>query len=282
MHRIIVGLIALVILASAAGAQDGGDFSGTRTRYFDGVLTVEASTPGSLRLTTTPGARTSGVVIRCGYYDIDGSTFDLFPVVPYPRQAPFILTCWQPTIRSNDPWVDPFPPFPILRHWTDPVPPQIVTDVEVAQYAANSIKFARPTPVLSPMTNQVVGVPTWLAVTSELSYGPVSAQAGNVWATVRPRFSHATWNLGNGDTVTCVADVATTWDPDVDPDAQSSDCAYTFDSNDEGEAFVGSVSVTWRVQFTSNETGPRGQALAPITLTTPVVFNVRELQAVIN
>jgi hypothetical protein len=90
----------------------------------------------------------------------------------------------------------------------------------VAEFAQSQIDFDPPASVLSPSGRQIVGVATWLAVTSELEDPDVTAQAGLAWATVRTRFVEAVWDLGDGAVVTCTDDVATTWNPAVDADVR--------------------------------------------------------------
>ena len=150
--------------------------------------------------------------------------------------------------------------------------------------------FSVPSVEVSPATDQVVGVPTWLAVTSQLDFAPVGAEAGDLWARATPIFDRAVWEFGNGDgSVECDAetDVTTVWDPELGDD-QVSQCIYTFLSNEDGVPFEGEVTVYWDIYFESSDTGGAVENGGAFqfwdTWTEPlaVTFNVRELQAVID
>lgn len=172
----------------------------------------------------------------------------------------------------------PFDPPPY-----DPIgPPPIIDVVELAEWTVEQITFDPTVPELSPAADQVVGIPTWLAVTSQLDYAPVSAQAGPLWVTATPTFSHVDWDLGDGSApVRCVADAATTWNPDLGETEQSSECTYTYTENGDGpdgERLV-TATVTWNISVESSGATPPA---APATQSTTAAINVRELQAVID
>ncbi|MEM9204288.1 MAG: hypothetical protein AAGC53_21820, partial [Actinomycetota bacterium] len=162
----------------------------------------------------------------------------------------------------------------------------VVNEYDVAEYAAASINFTLPAFETSPATEQVVGVRTWLAVTSQLDFAPANAAAGPIWATITPQFRDAEWDLGNGDTVTCTNDATTLWDP-AGPETQTTECGYVYTTNEDGEPFQGSVTVTWDLFWTYADPNNPGGSIGPaffgdISQTTPVEFTVRELQAVID
>ncbi|MEM9465008.1 MAG: hypothetical protein AAGA90_06530 [Actinomycetota bacterium] len=223
-----------------------------------------------------------GDPIRCGFYEFVVDIIEFFPV---PRDYAEridnpIIHCWYDNGNFDDPWNLPLPPYPQPWDPTDDPPGDVVTHEEVSQFAADSIDFELPTPETSPTLDQVVGIPTWLAVTSTLDYPAVSAQAGNVFATVIPTFSHVVWTMGNGDEVTCTDDVATTWDADGGDD-QTSDCTYLYESNGEGEPVTVRATVFWNLSRDTNETAGV-EPWITISQFADVVVNVRELQAVID
>jgi hypothetical protein len=161
----------------------------------------------------------------------------------------------------------------------------VMSTAEVANFAADSITFEAPVPALSPVGEQIVGVPTWLAVTSELDYPAVSAAAGPVWASVRPEFRDVTFTTAIGDEITCDRETGATtlWDPSG-PANQSSDCTYTYTSNGSGQDARESeitATITWNL-WQRTDQNPAEHFFRTHTETTVIPVTVRELQAVID
>ena len=174
------------------------------------------------------------------------------------------------------------------RVW-DPTPtpgaqPPLIDLVELEIWARNQLTFTPPTPQLSPAGDQFVGIASWLAITSELDYAPISAQAGPIWITATPVFRNVTWDMGNGDQVTCTDDVAAVWHPDR-PD-QTSTCTYVYESNGAGAVVETEITATatWSI-LTVTSADPEGAAPRPsgtVSRSTTFTTDVRELQAVID
>ena len=174
------------------------------------------------------------------------------------------------------------------RVW-DPTPtpgaqPPLIDLVELEIWARNQLTFTPPTPQLSPAGDQFVGIASWLAVTSELDYAPISAQAGPIWITATPVFRNVTWDMGNGDQVTCTDDVTAVWHPDR-PD-QTSMCTYVYESNGDGAVVETEITATatWNI-LTATSDDPAGAAPRPsgtVSRSTTFTTDVRELQAVID
>ena len=61
--------------------------------------------------------------------------------------------------------------------------PDVVEEPRLEIYAHRALQFEQAVAELSPPVEQFVGVPTWLAVTSERAYAPITANAGPLWAT---------------------------------------------------------------------------------------------------
>jgi hypothetical protein len=237
-----------------------------------------------LTVVSTRGGR-PGRSAECGFFDVEAIdevyyTFTLVPVVPYERDTWFILHCWEP---GGTPWVNSIPGFPIGYECCDPGIPggTLVDEWDVAAFAVGNIGFDIPAFEVSPATEQVVGIPTWLAVTSPVDFAPVTAAAGPLWATATPVFREAVWEFGNDDEpVRCVDDVATVWQPGVDD--QTSTCTYTYITNLEGEPFAGQVTVYWDIFWESSANPGVTEYWGEIAQASPVEFNVRELQAAID
>ena len=179
------------------------------------------------------------------------------------------------------------------RIWTPNPPPggepPLIDLIELETFTRDQIVFDAPAPELSPVGDQVVGVASWLAVTSQLDYDSVSAQAGPIWVTATPVFEHIRWEMGNGDELLCIDDVDVVWNPALGEDDQTSDCTYVYESNGEGSLVATNVTATatWTVYvLTSDDVAANPAAVAQprgtITQATTVVTNVRELQAVID
>jgi len=174
------------------------------------------------------------------------------------------------------------------RVW-DPTPtpgaqPPLIDLVELEIWARNQLTFTPPTPQLSPAGDQFVGIASWLAITSELDYAPISAQAGPIWITATPVFRNATWDMGNSDQVACTDDVAAVWHPDR-PD-QTSTCTYVYESNGAGAVVETEITATatWTI-LTVTSDDPEGAAPRPsgtVSRSTTFTTDVRELQAVID
>jgi len=174
------------------------------------------------------------------------------------------------------------------RVW-DPTPtpgaqPPLIDLVELEIWARNQLTFTPPTPQLSPAGDQFVGIASWLAITSELDYALISAQAGPIWITATPVFRNVTWDMGNGDQVTCTDDVAAVWHPDR-PD-QTSTCTYVYESNGAGAVVETEITATatWSI-LTVTSADPEGAAPRPsgtVSRSTTFTTDVRELQAVID
>ncbi len=270
--------------AQADGVIGGGtpppDTGGTTTIIDDHTLIVTAGSERDLTLTATPG-RGDGRVIKCGWFQAEFGDLIIFDIVqlrdPVAGET-YMLWCWYADDGTD------VPGFPVRVVYQRPViAGEPATTEETTLFALDSITFAAPALALSPAGEQVVGIPTWLAVTSQLDYPQVSAAAGPVWATVQPVFRDVTWDMGNGDTVTCTleTDATTTWDPTGPPD-QTSSCVYVYESNGEGDGEVHlSATVSWTILQRTN-LNPNWHTWGTLSLTTTAPVTVRELQAVID
>jgi len=252
----------------------------TDVGYNDGTLSVEAGEPGSVTLVDTPGSAPVGRPVRCTWHNIIAVGtelgWELDPTVPTADGA-YVLRC----VHSDDGSTVSGYPLIVVYDPVDPIPGGVLAVTEVAKFAVDSINFELPTPVLSPPGEQVVGVETWLGVSSRLTYPSVSAQAGNTWATVRPVLREAVWNLGDGATVNCATDIATTWDPSA-PASQSTTCSHLFESVSGPSPFPGRVDVSWTIYQRTDRHPNAWTVWGVVTRSSSVSFTVGELQSVIR
>ena len=123
-----------------------------------------------------------------------------------------------------------------------------------------------------------MGIPTWLAVTSTLDYEPVSAQAGPVWATARPEFAEAVWEMANGDIVRCRSDTARSWEP-VTPDDPR--CSYTYEST-VAAPHRGRLTVRWTVRQLTDKSAGQWETWGTVAISAPIEWEVAQLQAAIR
>lgn len=275
---------AVVVVLVTAGPVAAGEGARAQTGITvdDDVLVVDAAYPGTLTLTDQPGRPYGGPVLTCAYFSLvfgGLDVFDLVPVAPV-RGSSYLWSCWEP---GRHPYLEPFrPTYPVVVTY-DPAtapPGEAITTPTAAAHALASIDFERPAIATAPSAVHVVGVPSWLAVTSRLDYPTASAEAGPVWATVRPVFRDVTWRFGNGDRVVCVGDATRVWHPGRDDD-QTTDCAYAFETSGDG-AFDGQATVTWTIWHRTDRHPNDWRVWGVVQLTTDVNFAVTGLEAAIN
>ena len=250
MYRCLSIAAVIVLMWSSAALGDGLD--GTEISETQRGLVVKAGAPGSLTLSHEPGRGGGGAVVYCGWYhfsvEFGVHLFDPIGDSVWPQPgSTYLLNCWR---DSPD---FPIPGYPTITQyrWRGEVPGPVVSSVDAARFAVANIDFEQPVIELSPPSRQVVGVPTWLAVTSRLSYGQVSANAGPVWATVRASFRDVTWDLGNGASRVCTTDATKLWDR-ANPQAPASRCSYTY-TNSSGSPFNVRATVRWDIEQSTNE-----------------------------
>lgn len=280
-----VALVALTVPADAqvlidSGIGDPMNEEGGTGKTDDGFY-VTAGHMLDRRLTSGPGPG-PGRVVRCEYWEVHGSSFagaSPYPVEPRPGEL-YELRC------SVDDAMLPGYPTLVIHDPAAITGPAVSTD-EVALFAYRSMAFEDPAPVTNPTTVQIVGIPTWLAVTGRLDYPSLSAAAGPVWATVRPELRDVVFTMPTGDTVRCDrdSDMTLVWSPAVGAD-RTSDCSYTFlangDQPDLAPLRADIIAVTTWDLFRQTNLQPVEHWWTIHRETTTIPVTVRELQAVIN
>jgi len=153
----------------------------------------------------------------------------------------------------------------------------------LAQLALRYLRL--PDPVIrsspAPGALQLTGLPTWLWIASAL-WQPESRTARvpgeSVTATAAP--VSASWQMGDGQTVTCQGP-GTPYTVTDNPAAASPACGYTYDRSSAGQphaAYRVTVTITWDITWTG--TGGAGGALPPLYTTAAAAMRVAESQAV--
>lgn len=172
-----------------------------------------------------------------------------------------------------------YPPIWIAGRPNQPLPP---SPQEVALRAENDLALPAAAIVLSPAGQQLVNLPTWLAVSSA-SWGARSATVSvpgvSVTATARP--VSVVWSTGDGARLTCRGP-GTVYRADDDPSAASPTCGHTYlasSATAPGGVYVVSATVSWSVSWAG-----AGQAgtFPGLTTTATVRVPVAESQALIT
>ena len=276
----------VTLVSGPASTSAGADDTPTETipddvstLIVDQTLLITAGSFDSMRIVAAPGTG-GGRSIGCGWFGISADSIDaidIYQVAEPVVGTTYLLWCWY----ADD--LEYLPGHPIITEYTGPgVPGEPADDDEVSEFALASMDFVSPVPELNPSADQIVGIESWLAVTSRLDYDPIHANAGPVWVSVRPRFRDVLWDLGSGDTVRCTreSDATKVWDPEARQ--QSSECVYAYETIGEGDGLhTVSAAITWTILRRTFEQ----DAWLPwrdFSLTTTRTIQVTELQAVID
>ena len=143
-------------------------------------------------------------------------------------------------------------------------------------------RIPEATPDVSPSAEAggVVNLGLWLAVDEPAPIPNITAEAGPVWVTVSPRHVSTTFDLGNGDRLTCdgVGDPIENTHPDLDVVDASPICGYTYERSSPDDApYQLEIGMTWTLPYTSSAgTG----SLDPFTRTTTIDYDVDEVQTI--
>ncbi len=275
MYRFISITVILVLALSTGASADG-----TNVEETVGGVVVTAGSSGSLTTTSHPGRPGTGPTIYCGWFRFRGGFGSEVIVLLGDPVSPIVghfyaLNCW------TDERDDPYPGYPIIRQYPGrrEIPGEAVSTGEAAQFAIAHIDFELPEIELSPPHQQIVGIPSWLAVTSQLHYDQVSANAGPVWATVWASFRDVTWDFGNGASRVCTQDVSKVWDSTTNQ-PQTSRCTYTY-TNSSGSPFDLTATVRWNIWQQTN-TNPSWHWWGTISRSTTIPLHVTQLQSAIR
>jgi hypothetical protein len=159
----------------------------------------------------------------------------------------------------------------------------------VALQAENSINLPSPAINFNPPTNAVVNLPTWLWIDAALWHPyAVSATVGVVTATATATPTSVTWDLGDGDAVSC-AGPGTPYRTDLPSSAQQTSCSYAYPTTSQGQpasdgnpddgAFRVTATVAWQVAWTA-QGAPGGGNLPSLTTTSAASLRVEQVQSV--
>jgi hypothetical protein len=151
-----------------------------------------------------------------------------------------------------------------------------ITIDDVIDDAVDRARRAVPAPTFdlspSPDAGGIVNLGMWLAL-SQQDPVTVRAEAGSLWAEATVTLASTTWDMGNGDTVTC--DRAGT--PIVDTDTlDEGPCGYTYrQSSPDDDPYVLAVTATWAITYRSSS---GSGSVGTIDRTSSVAYDVDEVQ----
>jgi len=211
----------------------------------------------------------------CYYKPLDLSSETIAGLGGQPAGAGgwYAKTCYSPVDGSEQAFGGPV--------WMAGAPPVLSPEV-LARQARAKLRLPNVEIQLNPAGDQLVRLPTWLALASS-SWTEQSATAAvpgvSVTATARP--VKATWVMGDGSTVVCDGP-GTPWKPGTDPAAASPDCGHRYlrsSASAPGAAYSVTVTVGWEVTWAG--AGQSG-TIPGLETTGAAQVRVAELQALVT
>jgi len=322
MRRIAGAFVLWVFLGTSAhaGADVGDDTADqqappTSIGVEDGTLEVVArqaaatSTPVVHSGTALPPSSTGYRLIECWLFfgrdlAIDDedfyqqySVYDLLVPISVPADGGrYFRWCkvngdWEPSTTLG-----PNPPFGTVSAWiiytpgaplgpglvTAPNAVDVVLDAVLGDLAIDAIDTSPPATVDIPLG---VDVWLWLPDGEFEDIGPLTAQAGAVWATAWATPREIAWDMGDGTVVICDGEANVEYDAEVSYDTQAEldHCGHVYDDPPDSDTYPVSATVTWGIDIATNVNPVRRPFIASTQTTSPIVdIPVVELQAVIK
>ena len=128
-----------------------------------------------------------------------------------------------------------------------------ITAQDVIDDAVDRARRAVPAPTLdlspSPEAGGIVNLGLWLALAGQ---DPVTvrAEAGSLWAEATVTLASTSWDMGNGDVVTCDGPGVAIVDTDT---LEQGPCGYTYrQSSPDDDPYTMTVTATWNVSYRSS------------------------------
>ena len=177
--------------------------------------------------------------------------------------------------RQNKECADPADMTAPLARWVpvaDP-DPRMLLQRTIAE-ASQPISF--PDPAINPPDKSAINLGMWLAVTPA---GPITVRAelGRVWAETTAAVRTSTFDMGNGDEVTC-AGFGTPIPDNRRDDVAPGPCGYVYERLDDVGSTTLTVTSTWSVTWELSD--GRTGAQPDVVVSSPVPYRVYEIQTV--
>ena len=160
------------------------------------------------------------------------------------------------------------------------VPPRPST--HLIQQARDEVGPPPPVIRMNPRVEweQIVRLPTWMWLEGGAwAVQTARADAGEAWAEARAVPARVTWDMGNGESVTC-RDPGSSFDESRPGRSQTTDCSYTYRQSSAGrpaDAYTVTATVFYDVTWTGS--GGAGGDLGTLTTSSSARVRVAELQA---
>ncbi len=135
-----------------------------------------------------------------------------------------------------------------------------------------------PVPELSPVGPGYINLGMWMAVEDPGPYSVTASASPTTWVTVTAVLSETTFDMGNGEVVTCVGAGDPIPDNKLNSIEASRLCGYTFTARPDGNAVTITMTSSWSVSWTSSR--GTGGTRAPISKSSTVEYQVLEIQTV--
>lgn len=136
---------------------------------------------------------------------------------------------------------------------------------------------------MNPPSPGYVNLGMWLAVTNaETITLPVGDRAAGPWIEVTATLTTSSWNMGNGDIVTCDGPgvVLNPGDPGWDT-ADEGPCGYTYRRATPGDDTVTvSATATWTVTWVASDGRTNPEPADTIVVTSTTAYDIDEVQTV--
>lgn len=160
----------------------------------------------------------------------------------------------------------------------------IVIDPRVlAERAAAALDLPEPAIHMSPDGDQVVKLASWLWIpAAQWETRQVSASAGPVTATVTATPTRLTWDMGNGDQVSCDGPGTAYGARQAVHD--TSGCRYTYrhsSAGQPGEAYDVTATIEWELTWTAAGAAGGGD-LGAVAMSATESVRVTEIQALVQ
>ena len=154
----------------------------------------------------------------------------------------------------------------------------------LAERAAAALDLPEPVIRMSPQDDQVVRLASWLWIPSQ-QWEPqqVSASAGPVTSTVTATPVRLTWDMGNGDQVSCDGP-GTPYRRARARQVDTSGCRYTYQHSSAGqpdEAYEVTATIGWELTWTATGAAGGG-SLGTVTMSASQAVRVTEIQALVQ
>lgn len=285
MHarRLIAGLglgVLVPLVLSTPSVADPGTGRGDHIGWTDGegVGALAESSGAPARVTTGDGAGSAGAP-ACSYQALSTEDAAIADGLAQSGMGPprgSEVGVWLRKVCVDD---RGFSTGTVV--WA-PQPPA-VDPAALAQQALGYVPVPTPGIGMNPPSDrdQFVGLPIWLWL-DRGGWQPVSASAsaGGVTVTVTAVPERVSWDMGNGDTLSCGP--GTPYDPRRPEHQQSTDCSYTYrrsSASQPRERYQVTATATWHATWTVSG-APGGGDLGAIRRSATAEVRVAEAQAI--